>query len=128
MPRIFVSQRRVQVWTEEGRIAIEGNIMNLPELGRAFKLTEAFFVQRQVSEGPDPHKLVGRVKTRSQLAAIGAEVFLNSLIVGNTAYEGEPGFAGEATAAKPQSGAPQKQPSSAPKALHSAQTVPKSVS
>lgn len=99
MPRIFVSQQRVHQWTEEGRVSVEGNIMNLPELGRTFRLTEAFFVERVVSEGGDPFKLTGRVKTRSQIAALGGEVFLNSLIIGDAAYEGDPGFVGEALAA-----------------------------
>ena len=99
MPRIFVSQRRVQQWTEEGRVAIDGNQMSLPELGRTFRLTEAFFVQRAVSEDGDQFKLAGRVKTRTQIATLGGEVFLNSLIIGDTAYEGDPGFIGEPTTA-----------------------------
>ena len=73
MPRIFVSQRRVHQWTEEGRVSVDGNTMNLPELGRTFKLTEAFFVERVVSEGGDAFKLMGRVKTRAQIAALGGE-------------------------------------------------------
>jgi len=95
VPRIFVSQRRVQQWTEEGRVAIDGNQMTLPELGRTFRLTEAFYVQRAVSEDGDQFKLAGRVKTRTQIATLGGEVFLNSLIIGDTAYEGDPGFIGE---------------------------------
>ncbi len=99
MPRIFVSQRRVQQWTEEGRVSVDGNVMTLPELGRTFRLTEAFFVERVVSEGGDAFKLTGRVKTRSQIASLGGEVFLNSLIIGDAAYEGDPGFVGEVVAA-----------------------------
>lgn len=104
MPRIFVSQRRVQQWTEEGRVAIDGNQMSLPELGRTFRLTEAFFVQRAVSEDGDQFKLAGRVKTRTQIATLGGEVFLNSLIIGDTAYEGDPGFIGEPAATPARSG------------------------
>lgn len=106
MPRIFVSQQRVQQWTEEGRVSVEGNIMNLPELGRTFKLTEAFYVERVVSEGGDAFKLTGRVKTRSQIASLGGEVFLNSLIIGDAAYEGDPGFVGEALSAAKAASAP----------------------
>lgn len=96
MPRIFVSQKRVHQWTEEGRVSIEGNLMTLPDLGRVFRLTEAFFVERAVSEVGDTLKLAGRVKTRGQIASLGGEVFLNSLVVGDAAYEGDPGFVGEA--------------------------------
>jgi hypothetical protein len=104
VPRIFVSQKRVQQWTEEGRVAIDGNQMTLPELARTFKLTEAFYIQRAVSEDGDQFKLAGRVKTRTQIATLGGEVFLNSLIIGDTAYEGDPGFIGEPVAAGQRSG------------------------
>ena len=89
MPRIFVSQKRVQQWTEEGRVHIEGNQMTLPEMGRMFRLTEAFYVERAVSDGGDVLGLKGRVKTRNQIAQLGGEVFLNSLVIGDAAYEGE---------------------------------------
>ena len=95
MPRIFVSQKRVQQWTEEGRVQIEGNQMTLPELGRMFRLTEAFYVERAVSDEGDSLGLRGRVKTRNQIAQLGGEVFLNSLVIGDAAYEGDPGFVGE---------------------------------
>lgn len=100
LPRIFVSQRRVQQWTEEGRVAIESSWMTLTELGRTFRLTEAFFVERAVSDGGDAHQLSGRVKTRQQIASLGGEVFLNSLIIGDDAYEGDPGFIGEPVSKK----------------------------
>lgn len=96
MPRIFVSQRRIQQWTEEGRISVEGNVLTLPELSRQFRLTEAFHVERVVSEGGDTYRLTGKVKTRGQIGTLGGEVFLNSLIIGEAAYEGESGFIGEA--------------------------------
>ena len=95
MPRIFVSQKRVQVWTEEGRVQIDGNQMTMPEMGRMFRLTEAFYVEKAVSEGGDTLGLKGRVKTRNQIAQLGGEVFLNSLVIGEVAYEGDPGFVGE---------------------------------
>lgn len=96
MPRIFVSQRRIQQWTEEGRISVDGNLLTLPELARSFRLTEAFHVERVVSEGGDTYRLTGKVKTRGQIGTLGGEVFLNSLIIGEAAYEGESGFIGEA--------------------------------
>ena len=122
MPRIFVSQKRVQQWTEEGRVHIEGNQMTLPELGRMFRLTEAFYVERAVSDGGDVLGLKGRVKTRNQIAQLGGEVFLNSLVIGDAAYEGDPGFVGEpmqrsakqVTSRPGLDGVPQRSLSSAP--------------
>ena len=122
MPRIFVSQKRVQQWTEEGRVHIEGNQMTLPEMGRMFRLSEAFYVERAVSDGGDVLGLKGRVKTRNQIAQLGGEVFLNSLVIGDAAYEGDPGFVGEqmqrsakqVTSRPGLDGVPQRSLSSAP--------------
>jgi len=112
----------VQQWTEEGRVHIEGNQMTLPEMGRMFRLTEAFYVERAVSDGGDVLGLKGRVKTRNQIAQLGGEVFLNSLVIGDAAYEGDPGFVGEpmqrsakqVTSRPGLDGVPQRSLSSAP--------------
>lgn len=95
VPRIFVSQQRMQQWTEEGKVSVENNIMTLPTLGKAFRLTEAFHVTKVVSGGEDVHKLIGRVKTSAQIHTLGAEAYHGSLIVQDTAYECEAGFVGE---------------------------------
>ena len=104
MPRIFVSQQRMQQWTEDGKVSVQDNIMSLPNLGRSFRLTEAVYIVRLVEGDADPHKLVGRVKTQAQLRALHAELYHNSLIVGEAAYECEPGFVGEVVGAPQQSG------------------------
>ncbi len=95
MPRIFVSQQRMQQWTEDGKVSIESNLMILPTLGKSFRLTEAVHITKVVSEGGDPHGLVGRVKTQEQLRELAAEVYHSSLLIGETAYECEQGFIGE---------------------------------
>ncbi len=95
MPRIFVSQQRMQQWTEDGKVSVQEDLMLLPNLGRSFRLTQAVHVTRVVSDGGDVHGLVGRVKTQAQLQEMGAEVYLSSLIIGDAAYECEPGFIGE---------------------------------
>lgn len=112
MPRIFVSQRRIQQWTEEGRVTVENNVLTLPELSRSFRLTEAFHVERVVSNGGDTYRLTGRVKTRGQIGTLGGEVFLNSLIIGEAAYEGESGYVGEALAAPLPAASPPAAPGS----------------
>ncbi|MCS6912665.1 MAG: hypothetical protein RMK29_17795 [Myxococcales bacterium] len=101
MPRIFVSQQRMQQWTEDGKVSVQNNLMILPNLGKSFRLTEAVYVVRVVSEGGDIHGLVGRVKSRSQLRALGAEVYHDSLILGEAAYQCEPGFIGEVVGTPP---------------------------
>ena len=53
------------------------------------------YIEKAVSDGGDSLNLRGRVKTRNQIAQLGGEVFLNSLVIGDAAYEGDPGFVGE---------------------------------
>lgn len=104
MPRIFVSQQRMQQWTEDGKVSVENNLMILPNLGKSFRLTEAVHICRVVSEGGDVHQLLGRVKTRAQLREMKAELFHGSLLIGDTAYECEPGFIGEVVGSTKSSG------------------------
>jgi hypothetical protein len=93
--RLFVSQERIDRWAGEGKVTLEGDVMSLPALGRSFRLRPAVYVVRVVSENADVAKLLGRVKTREQLAGMGAEAFRDSVILGEVAYQCEPGFLGE---------------------------------
>ena len=97
MARLFISQGRIDRWLDEGKVLLEGEIMSLPALGRSFRLKAAVHFTRIVSDEVDRHLLVGRVKTRDQLAALGAECYANSVLLGESAYECETGFVGEVT-------------------------------
>lgn len=95
MARLFVSQERIDRWSAEGRVTVDKDIMFLPALGRSFRLRPAVYVTRLLSREKDVHRLLGRVKSEAQLTELGAEHFANSLILGEMAYECEPGFIGE---------------------------------
>ena len=41
MARLFVSQERLDRWSVEGKITLDGDIMTLPALGRSFRLRPA---------------------------------------------------------------------------------------
>jgi len=62
--------------------------------GRKFRVAEALRVLREVSGLGDELDLVGRVKTREQLAEIGAEIVETSMLIGDAAYDVEPGWVG----------------------------------
>jgi len=69
--------------------------MTLIELGRAFAMQPAVhFVRSSGTEG-DPHDLVGRVKSKQELDAMGADSFEKSVIYKDTAYDVIDGFIGE---------------------------------
>jgi hypothetical protein len=95
MSRLFISVERLDAWTEEGRASLEGDRMTLTELGRSFLMVPAVAFQSLTGSDSDPHDLVGRVKSKESLEALGAECFGNSVIYNETAYEVVDGFIGE---------------------------------
>ncbi len=93
MARLFVSQEQMDTWTTEGRVQIEDDVMNLPALGRSFRLDPAVYFQSMI-EGADVRQMLGKVKSLHQLSSLGAEHYPGSVIFGETAYECVDGFLG----------------------------------
>jgi len=70
--------------------------MILTELGRKFTMTPAVcFVSTTGGNDNEPYDLVGRVKSKPQLAEMGAEQLANSVIYQDMAYDVIDGFIGE---------------------------------
>ncbi len=96
MARLFVSQSQMDQWTAAGKVALQDDVMAVPALGRTFRLEGAVRVLKVVG-GSDDQRLIGKVKTSIDLAALGAEHYGTSVLVGETAYECEEGFVGTVT-------------------------------
>jgi len=95
MSRLFISVDRLDAWTAEGRASLEGDRMVLTELGLAFSMTPAVVFQSVTGGDQDPNNLVGLVKSKQALEAMGAEQLANSVIYNDTAYDVIDGFIGE---------------------------------
>jgi hypothetical protein len=95
MSRLFISVDRLDAWTAEGRASLDGDRMILTELGRAFTMTPAVHFVQATGQDTDPNDLVGLVKSKPQLEAMGAEQLANSVIYNDTAYDVIDGFIGE---------------------------------
>jgi len=93
MARLYISQKRIDAWSEENKIRITGDTMTLVELGRSFIIQPGVRFLKVVGDD-DPHDLVGLVKEEGELAAMGADHMANSVIYVDTAYEVENGFIG----------------------------------
>jgi hypothetical protein len=93
--RIFVSQEVVDQWSADERIAIDGDLMILTLTQQRVRLEPAVRVLRVVSGTQDPYNLVGSVKTPSELVAFGGEQYMSSLLVGEVAYDVQPGYFGD---------------------------------
>jgi hypothetical protein len=93
--RLFISQGRLDSWSAEDRVRLDNDLMTLNGDGRAFRLRPAIRFLKVSGDGQDAHQLVGRVKLLDDLARLGAEQFMESVIVGETAYDIQSGYLGE---------------------------------
>jgi hypothetical protein len=95
--RLFISQARLDAWASEDRVKLEVDVMTLAGDGRSFRLRPAvrFLRVSGGTGGVDANGLVGRVKRIDDLARLGGEQFMESVIVGETAYDVQSGFLGE---------------------------------
>ncbi len=91
--RIFFPQTALDEWIVEGTAELQDGELTLLETGRRYRLAEAVHVVRDASGGGDP-ELVGRVKARIYLEQLGAEIVESSMLLGDAAYDVEPGWIG----------------------------------
>jgi hypothetical protein len=93
--RLFISQGRLDAWSSEERVRIDADLMTLARDGRAFRLKPAIRFLRVAGGadgGADPNGLVGRVKLLDDVIRLGGEQFMESVILGETAYDVQSGF------------------------------------
>jgi len=55
---------------------------------------EVVHIVAEVTGSPDPHGFLGKVKSKADLVALGAEILEGSMILGDNAYDVVPGWAG----------------------------------
>jgi hypothetical protein len=92
--RVFFPQEALDRWLREGQVELSGAELTIRARRRRYRLVEAVRVLAEVSNQPDPHELVGRVKTVAFLTELGAELLGGSMVIGDNAYETVPGWLG----------------------------------
>jgi hypothetical protein len=110
MSRLFVAQELLDQWAVEGKIELSGNTLKLLAEQRAFHLLPGVrFLS--LAAGQDRARLLGRVKSEEQLQTLGAELYMNSVLLEEDAYDVQCGFLAEVSGAAPHSEAPASPPS-----------------
>ena len=97
MNQFFFPQAALDQWVVDERVEVkDGELTLLAGLGpgRRYKLAEAIRIVREVAGSADRHDLVGRVKARGKLEQLGAEIIESSMLLGEAAYDVEPGWTG----------------------------------
>lgn len=98
---LFVSQAMLDTWAGQGKIDFVGNVMTLLQgegKGRSYALDPAVRFLKILGAEVDAYGLLSKVKPVSQLRGMGAEQVEGSIILGDVAYEVEPGFLAEVSA------------------------------
>ena len=101
MARLFISQERLDEWTADAKASLADDRLELTDFGRVFVVEPAVRFMSVAGGDSDPNDFLNRVKTEAELAELGADLYMNSVIHGEVAYDVQPGFVGTA---EPQSG------------------------
>src|SRR5260370_26713057 len=88
---LFVPQSVLDKWSEQGRIAVDGNVLTILGENKNFALTSAVRFMK-MEAGDDTAGLLQKVKTTDALKQMGAEHYMESGILGGSAYLGQQGF------------------------------------
>ena len=116
---LFVPQSVLDKWSEQGRIAVEGNVLTILGENKDFSLTSAVRFMK-MEAGDDTVGLLQKVKTTDALKQMGAEHYMESVILGEVAYQVQQGFLADANALRraatvSQPPAPRAAPAAAPR-------------
>lgn len=93
--RIFFPATLLDAWIADERVELTGDELLLKDEGRRYRIVEGVHILRDAAGGGDTRRLIGKVKSKEQLAAANAEVMESSMVVGDDAYDVVPGFLGE---------------------------------
>jgi len=107
---LFVPQSVLARWSEQGRIEVDGNVLTILGEHKSFALTPAVrFIKMEA--GDDNAGLLAKVKTTDALKQMGAEHYMESVILGESAYQVQQGFLADANALRRAAAASQAQQS-----------------
>ena len=93
--KIFISQQVLDALFEENQAELKNDeLIILSKNRQVFKLIPAFKFLYLAEGTHDPNQLIGKIFTEEQLKSTKADVYMDSVIYKETAYQVEPGFLG----------------------------------
>ena len=93
--RLFWPQGLLDQWIVDEKISLEGERLTIIQENRTYQVSQAVHFVKDVGDGEDTPKLLGRVKELKVLQEMGAEHYMDSVIIEDSAYEVVNGFIGE---------------------------------
>ncbi len=96
--KLFLPEKTLEEWSISEKADLVDGKLVVKETNSSHPIIPAVAFSKMIT-GDDTHSLVGRVKTSTQLAALGAEHLQDSVILGDTAYEVVPGYVADVVVA-----------------------------
>jgi hypothetical protein len=97
VPKLFLPQATLEEWLAAEKADLQEDSLVIPAENATYPLTPAVHFTKVVS-GEDERGLVNKVKSKAQLDALSAEQMMDSVILGDDAYEVVPGYTAEVSA------------------------------
>jgi len=88
---LFLPEKQLEAWAAEEKADLKGGQLVVEGQSRGFPLVPAVYFAH-LESGEDEQKLVGRVKTMTQLDELKVEQLMESALLGETAYRIQPGY------------------------------------
>src|SRR5512136_1488367 len=96
MKKLFFSQGMLDSMVEAGKIKVDKGVLTmLAGDNPTFSLLPAYRIVKTIDDGPDPNGLVGQIRSEAELRELGAEVYMDSVIYKDVAYQADTGFIAE---------------------------------
>ena len=91
--KLFFSLDIINAWCDDAKVTFENNVLTIRTGNpRSYKLEPAFRFIRVSGDDPDPHGLIGEIRTDKEIKAMKADVYLNSCIFQDVPYDLEQGY------------------------------------
>jgi len=96
MKRIFFSQSMLDSMVDAGKIKVDRSVLTmLTGDNPIFELKQAYRFVKTVDDAADPSGLVGQIRSEAELKELGAEIYMDSIIYRDVAYQADPGYIAE---------------------------------
>jgi hypothetical protein len=92
--KVFISQGAVDTWVSSDQAELSGSQLSFKGRPGTLELLPASLFKRISAGNTDPHTLVGKVLDEEAILALGGETYMSSVLMGEIAYDIEPGFIG----------------------------------
>lgn len=81
---------------DAGKIKVDKSVLTmLTGDNPTFELKQAYRFVRTIDNAADPNGLVGQIRAEAELKESGAEIYMDSIIYRDIAYQADPGYIAE---------------------------------